>query len=577
MLNRISKEIQEYRTGSVQLLDGVNFSAAKLIRRIGIYKSHVYPTGELDSQGNKKYWFDVISPRVNNEVKNIDFDTSDIILFSDSLSDAGRVMIANVALKDWLDESGQAAKINEAIEQCPEWGNIVWKKKGNDYEILDLQNFMVLNQTARDLSESDVIEEGCFVSSDLMKMSGVWSNVDTLVSMATKDKKHSTPEFYIYERNGEMSKREYMQLKMELDNDKTIDLSKFSDKEFVLAKVVVGGVTKDKPSTVLFCDEISKKPFKEFHRSSYRGTWLRSGLYEQLMDIQTRANEIGNQIARGLEWASKTIFRSNDKIIAQNIITDLENGDIIKSGDLAQVEVRMQGLDQLIADWNRLMVLADQISNSSEVVSGGNLPSGTPFRLGALQNINANKLYDFIREKLAIALQSLIQEWILPSALKSIKAKEVVRLSSDSGYLTEYYKMIVDSWYIKNLATFPPHSAEMAQNIKQRELDALMQKKEVLVNLEDEMWEDFKPRVKVAITGENYNLAVELETLQTFIALEQDPVRRTALIEIAMGKKGIDAKSLPKTPPVQPQQQAMAQTPEARPKIMTQLGASPVV
>ena len=51
-----------------------------------------------------------------------------------------------------------------------------------------------------------------------------------------------------------------------------------------------------------------------------------------------------------------------------------------------------------------------------------------------------------------------------------------------------------------------------------------------------------------------------LQSLATFIQLEQDPVRRTALIEMAMKKTNIDVSSLPKSSPEQlnggkPQQQ----------------------
>src|SRR3990167_11293720 len=168
-----------------------------------------------------------------------------------------------------------------------------------------------------------------------------------------------------------------------------------SESVYALAKVIVGGIKKDNPDTVLFCEYIDDMPYKEYHRSPHSGRWLRVGMYEALMDIQTRSNEIGNQIARGLEWSSKTIFRSSDKVIAQNILTDLQSGDIIKSVDLTQVNTRMEGLDQLIADWNRLMELADKIANSYEVVTGENSPAGTPFRLAAQQNLNANKLFDF--------------------------------------------------------------------------------------------------------------------------------------------------------------------------------------
>jgi hypothetical protein len=50
-----------------------------------------------------------------------------------------------------------------------------------------------------------------------------------------------------------------------------------------------------------------------------------------------------------------------------------------------------------------------------------------------------------------------------------------------------------------------------------------------------------------------------LESLASFITLETDPVRRSALIEMAMAKKGLDISSLPKTPPVQPQPVAQTQ------------------
>ena len=566
MLKKISEEIASYQQGSINLVDGIDFSTYKMIRRISLYKNQVYPTGKLDSQGNYKYWFDIISPRVNSEIKNLDFDSRDILLFSDSKADAVRILIANAALRQWMKETGEASRINEAIEQGPEWGNIVWKKQKNGYKILDLTNVMVLNESAKDLTESDVIEQDVFLSTDLRKMSGTWKNVEELIKMGKPTAKKTTPEFFVYERNGEVSEVDYYKTKAMYDKDFEDKGKTYSENKFILAKIVVGGVEKDNPTKVLYCEEIVEKPYKEFHRSTYSGRWLRVGLYEQLMDCQTRANEIGNQIARGLEWSSKVVFKTGDKIIAQNILTDLRNGDVIKS-DLSQVDVRMHGLDQLLADWNRNLTLADQLSNSYEVVTGGNLPSGTPFRLGALQNANANKLFDFIREKLSIALKPVFEEYVLPIAMKDLKALDVVKITADSGLLESYYNAVIDSWYIKNLASFPPHTKEQAKEIKELKLAELMQKKEVLVKLEKKMWDSFKPRIQITIVGENYNLAVELETLETFIALEQDSIRRTALIEMAMKRKGIDVGSLPKTEQVQQIQQGglPTQTPQEMP------------
>jgi len=548
MIKKIQNEIDTYKNQSYTMLDGYSFSAYKLLRRIGLYKAQVYPNGKFDSQNNYKYWFEIIRPRVDSEIKNIDYDTKDIELYTDTNGDFIRLLLANVAMKDYLAKSGEADKLNESVEQGSEWGNVVWKEVGKDYKILELNNFMVLNQTAKTLDESDVIEYEMMISSDLRKKKDVWNNeaIDRLLKSGKADVNKSNPEFHIYERNGEVSEKEYYTAKkINKDGD---------ENKYFLVKVIVGGTEKDKPTEILFCDTIDKKPYKEYHRSTYCGRWLRMGLYEILMDIQTRANEIGNQIARGLEWSSKTIFRSGDRLIAQNIMTDLQNGDIVKSSDLQQVSTRMEGLDQLIADWNRLISMADSLANSYEVVTGENLPARTAFKLAAQQNMNANKLFTYIRQKLGIAFGEVINDWILPKLLKELDTKEILRLTSDGGVLNQYYETLIESWYVRNLLSFPPHDAEMGINIKMQKLTELLRNKEATVTLEKEMWKDFLPKVRVSITGENYTLATEMDTISSFISLEQDPVRRTALIEMAMRKKNINVASLPKTPPAPPVQ-----------------------
>src|SRR3990167_11388831 len=75
ILKKINEEINDYNTGVVYLADSIPYSAYKLLRRIGFFKNQYYPTGKYDSQGNYKYWFDVISPRADSEIKSIDFDT----------------------------------------------------------------------------------------------------------------------------------------------------------------------------------------------------------------------------------------------------------------------------------------------------------------------------------------------------------------------------------------------------------------------------------------------------------------------------------------------------------------------
>jgi hypothetical protein len=288
-------------------------------------------------------------------------------------------------------------------------------------------------------------------------------------------------------------------------------------------------------------------------------------MYEILFDCQTRANQLGNQIAKGLEWASKTIFRTSDDTFVQNILTDLRSGDILRARDFAQVDVRMQGLDQMMVDWNRNIQTADQLANSYEVIQGQTLPSNTPFKLGSLLDQNANKLFDFLREKLSLGFTHLIEDWVLPDLMRDLKAQKVIDLTNSEENLKEFFQMVTNAWYLKNLLRLPPHSPEIAQTLKEAKLAQLIEDKKAVVEIVKGFWDSFKPRVKVVITGENVRLAAEMESLFSFIQLETDPVRRSYLVEMAMAKQNIDISSLPRSTPEQllGLQQPSAQTNQA--------------
>jgi hypothetical protein len=166
-------------------------------------------------------------------------------------------------------------------------------------------------------------------------------------------------------------------------------------------------------------------------------------------------------------------------------------------------------------------------------------------------NMNANKLFDYLREKLAMGFEELLNDWILPIILKELKAEKIINLTNSEENLKDYYKMVVDSWYLINLPKLPPHSPEIVQTLKEAKLQEIISNKNAIVKVEKGFWQNAKLRMKCIITGENVRLRSDLEDLSGFIQLESDPIRRTALIEMAMAKKNIDVSSLPKSTPEQ--------------------------
>ena len=563
LMKQIEREISDYTTKTVNLGENINYSQHKLVRRIVLFETKTYPTGKFDSQGNYKYWFDIQSPLIDSEVKNVDFDTKNIEVYTPFKLDETPNLIVNLKLNEWMRENGQAEEINSSIEEGASWGNIVWKKIRGSYERMDLRNFYVINQAAKSLKESPVIEYHPYNQTQVREMSKQWKNVDQVLSKcgsnfykrddSSTEEETTTPYYSIYERNGEVNLRDLKEQRIKLGFEETIE--KGDSEKYVLAKVISAGTQNNNGAVkiryVMFADEITKMPYKEYHRGRYKGRWFREGIYELTFDIQVRCSEIGNQLARGLEWASKQVFYSPDKLVIQNIISDLKNGDIIRASNLAHVPVRMEGFDQLVAEWNRLTQMARDLTNSREIVQGDDMPAGMPFRMGALLNVNANKLYDFIREKIAIPLSEIFGEEVVPGLVDDLKASDVLRLTGDSDMLNRMYQLVVDNWYVKNLIAIGAHSPEVAELIKQKKLEDLKKDKTLFLSEFKQMFENYKPRVAVVITGENVDLPEKLQTLATFISMESDPVRRSYLIEKAMRLKGIDVGALPRSTPEQ--------------------------
>lgn len=561
--SQIEEEIRQYTTELVNVGEAYDYSQYKLVRRITLFESHTYPTGKFDSQGNYKFWFDGISPRVFNEVKNIDFDTKDVMAESDRQKDALPDLIVNLKLKDYLRTTGQDEEFNSAVEEGSGWGNLVWKKVKKTYERADLKNFYVINQTAECLDDTPVIERHQFTAADLRAKMGVWENVKDVLAQCKQDsfkaqiqsvaKNTTVPYYDIYERNGEVCladlKKAQSEKPIEGDEDK-----------YVFAKVIGAGTKSSGAGVsiqfILFAEELKGKSnediYEEFHRGVYKGKWFREGLYELLMDGQVRLNQIGNQIAQGLELASKIVLFSEDKLIVQNILSDIKNGDIIRAKNLQAVNLALPGFSQLVEDWNTTQQTMNDIANSSPIVTGEGLPQRMPFQEAALLNQNSNKLFDFVRQKLAIPFSHIFEKWIIPEFVKTLTAKEILRLTGDAAMLDRMYAMIVEHWYITNLIAIGPHGPDMADYLKQQQLDALKKRPQLLMKGLKAVFKDYLPSVSCVITGENSTLPQDMQTLSTFIQLEQDPIRRSAMIELAMSKKGIDVASLPKSPPMGP-------------------------
>ena len=589
LFKRIGTDIKNYLTNTVEVSESVSFSQYQTIKRIYKFRNRNLSGSKLNADLSYDYYFDIISPRADSEVKNLRFDSKHIMLFSRSpIEDFAAVFVANASLKNWMAENGEDEKLKTSVEEFVTNGNIGFKRVSGGYEVVDALNTYITNQTAKDVDDTDIIERHEMTASEIKSMAewdqDVADNViKDLGNKSFKSTDMTTPvstttkKYEIFEFTGEVSEKEFNAVR---------GIAGGNENKYFIAKVITAGLKDSglaqEQDYVLFAEELDGSISEHYiyaHRGRYEGRFWRVGMYELLFDHQIRANQIGNDLARGMEWASKVIFRSEDSRVLQNIRADLDNGDVIIAKDLSQVDVRLENMDQLIADWNRLMTDADRVSGSFEIVRGENLPSGTPFRLGALLDQNAGMMFTLLRQKLSLPYKRVFREWVLPDLVKDLKGKDVFTLVGDTEVLEELRKIMVERWYLENLVKIGPHTKEVGDAIKDEKLEELAKIDPVIENSK-EIWKGVLPRIFVTITGENSDLADQVTDLVNLVKLEEDPLRRAWIMDQIYRIRNIP---IPPKPEVQPAPQmavggavsgANAPVTAPTPKIATNSGGS---
>lgn len=565
ILKTIKNEIDAYHNESVETPSGQMYSEYKLKKRIANYKNRHYPTGKINANGEIEYWFDAIMPRVNNEVKNLRLDSKYFLYWSKNpVKDFPAVYITNATLNTFMEETGRAEELSESTEDFSADGNILLRKTAKSYEKCDMMNTYLTNTLARTVNETDIIERFTLTHSELSARSNIYDNVEHVLEncagteykpngkTGTTGSTKTAPQYELYRRTGVISEYAYNQAKGIDGGSKT---------KYVLAMVIVCGLTgdkrKEKYENVLFCETLKGRMsdwFKEAHRGPYKGKWWREGLYELLMDHQTAYNELTNEIMRAIPWDTSVVMASDDMQTFQNIRHGLQRGALLKSKDLRQVQIDAKVTDAMNMR-NSVLTEMDAIANSYEVVRGVTPASGTPLGTTEMMNANANKLFDFLRKKLAVPYRYVYKEFVLKDLVSDLKGKDIIRITGSQEMLDEFRQLAAEMWFSMNLATIGPHTKDMREALIQEKVQE-MQKQDPVLKNSKEIWKEVLPRLFVTVVGEAYNTNETDLILQT-INFEQDPARRAYFLDYVYKSKGI-----PTPPAVQQQAQEPMNVPQ---------------
>ena len=562
-LKQIDEELNEFQNKEIQIVPGFGFNQKNIIDKIYRLFNSKFENGEIDADGDKKYFFNIIKNPCKVTTKAIDFDTKDIKILTAGGGDPLRTWWYERDLKFWMKDKNFGKVLNRMFQELPVFGSVVLKViKGTPY-FVDLRNFFV-SPSADTLDDANyIIEKHLYSPQQFMKMGKKfgWDNLDKAMEEFRKMK--DVDYINVYERYGEIAEGD--------EGKKT-----YSYKRIFLADVGIDEYDQNRnvipyEGVVLKEEEIDRHPYYEFHLDKLPGRWLGVGVVEMLIDPQTRENEIANLQAKGSYYAALRLFQTRDQGINRNLMTDVRNGEVLKvDGEITQIDMSDRNLAFFNEETNKWLRNRDELSFSYDVVQGERLPAGTPLGSAKLAAGMTMSYFSQVQENIALDVKEFLYDVILPTFEKENTTEHILRLAGED--VDELNEMIINDKVFLSMVEYAGKNGKMPEK-KDFELtktaitEGVKQGKEKSITIPKDFYKDLKYKIDIVITGESQDpdnaAQVEFAALQAITAdptILQDPLKKKIFFGI-LEKQGIDISKFESIQPTDMSQLA-SQTPQ---------------
>lgn len=519
---------------------GYKYNQADTLNLIEFVGASKYEKGDIDSEGQQKFYLNSSVFRADVASKMIDIDVKDHKFIPSDMNSETPVLILNRKFKNWAKDVGYGIELNEMVEKFPFYGSLVIKGRGKEFDVVDL-NKLRCQQDAKSLNEASYV-----IIEHTMKMWEAQEMPDWDLSGLDYE---WDDDITVYERYGRVPKSF---LNKDGEDDESVDTLSF---------ICLDKKGKKEHSQVLFIEEITKRPFYEAHWKRRVGRWLGVGEIENNLENQKARNAIFNLRMRSAVWSAKSIFQSSDESVSKNLVSEVRDGDVMtitQAGQITPVNTQNKALADFNAADETIEQNSDQKSFTFEVATGEQLQSGTPFRLGVLMSNSVNNHFGLKREKLSLMIKELLYDFILPKFEKEISKDDIEYIASGSdGYeelLDAYTEVKLDKYIWKTIT-------EEGRIPTLQEQDGYKNAIATLRGIEFEIFKDsfknLKYKIDIVITGESVNLESKIETLTNLynaLAQRGDPRAEKVLAKV-ISLTGEKLPAFEKAPQVQPNQQ----------------------
>jgi len=427
------------------------FNQYETLNQIVAYTDSHYTSSQTDQLDRRKPFYNISNRILHKQRTAEDIDTKDINLTTQRPDHYAKSLLMSVANKKWMKVTNFALTLNRMTETRGKFGGLLVKKIMNE-GVLDIQvaDLSQLITDPVDIESGTKIDPQSYNAAELMAMKkNGWENVEEAITINELDESDENTEYIkVYVIDGVLP-RTYIDMEAEKNE--------FSHQMHVITLFTTtddSGKEKTEGIT-LYQSETKDNVYKYLPYENVSGRSLGRGMVEQSFQAQQSINEAIINQKNTMDVAGKVLMsvQGGSGLEGSNIMSDYVDGTVIKddTNTLRPLTFSAPNLS-----YNQTIVQSWEGQNDGQSsvrdVNTGDMPASSTFRGMALQNQEANSLFELRREEMAIFLQEIYQDWVIPYLKKWVKTQEFMEMelsAEDMQRVIEDYSYNVG----QNLAT----------------------------------------------------------------------------------------------------------------------------
>ena len=503
-------------TKPVDLEDGWGWSMKDHLRQSFLYLNSQFST-ENENRLLRPFK-NIVLPILNISFRTEGFDVKDIELYVDNPDEYYKSLLIRKYHQRWALENSIDTFIDEMVESyCTYGGVLVRKTNKAKPEVIDLKSLAFCNQHNLVDYPFAIKHEMSFAELRREAKGRGWGgegadvDIESLIDLVKKEDKNTVE---IYEVHGS--------LPIEWLNDEEIVGESEKDVNQLQIVAFYKKEDKSKQGVCLFKKQMPELPFKFLKRDEIKNRALGRGGVEELFDSQIWTNWNEVKITEMLDAAAKTLFFSDDlSFKSRNNLNSVNNNEVLSVQEgkkIGQLDTYPRNLAVFNDSLDRFWQHAQILGSAPDPVMGETPTSGTPFKLYEAQQIEGKGMHKYRQGKLAVFMDEIYRDWILPHFGKEIVKKQVFMQELSADEVQEVVEKVV----IKKANDFKKRMILGLQEIDEQMVDMYKQKmredwmkggnKRFFEILKDEM-RDISFSVMTNIAGKQKNLALITDKL----------------------------------------------------------------